>query len=132
MELITSRGLRIGCNEWIYGYAWKSFDGECYIRTYIEKCIDYEVYPNSLGYATQVLDVNNDMIFCGDIVEDLNGEIGYVYYDTIYASFSVMIDEDDTEDGTQVLSNDYISQNSPFYKIIGNLSEHPELFYKES
>lgn len=129
IDVLISKGKSIDTCEWVRGYSWRSSDGRCYIRDTMGTPKDHEIYPLSVGYSTEVHDRNGEVIFSGDIVEDLNGYVGYVYYDTVNAGFCVMLDPYDSEDGIQDLSNDYIHNNEPFYKIIGNLVDNPAKFY---
>lgn len=131
---ILFRGKRIDNGQWVVGFPLRKETPElhCYIINTFETEIGisgsemYEVYPESIGQYTNVLDSNHTRIFEGDIIEAIHN--GHPLH-TSYIKF---------DNGTywcDLISGSVIDDTESLYDqsldlgltVIGNIYDNPEL-----
>lgn len=136
---ILFRGKRIDNGQWVVGFPLRKEtpDLHCYIISTFEteRCAEtigisgsemYEVYPESIGQYTNVLDGNRTRIFEGDIIEAIhNGSFlntSYVKFDngTYWCKLISGNDIDDTESLYDQILDLGLT-------VIGNIYDNPEL-----
>lgn len=136
---ILFRGKRIDNGQWVVGFPLRKDTPNlhCYIISTFEteRCADaigisgsemYEVYPESIGQYTNVLDSNHTRIFEGDIIEATHNKD---FLHTSYIKF---------DNGTywcELISGNDIDDMESLYDqcldlgltVIGNIYDNPEL-----
>lgn len=136
---ILFRGKRIDNGQWVVGFPLRKEmpDLHCYIISTFEteRCAEtigisgsemYEVYPESIGQYTNVLDGNRTRIFEGDIIEATHNKnflhTSYIKFDngTYWCELISGSDIDDTES-----LNDQCLDFG--LTVIGNIYDNPEL-----
>lgn len=131
---ILFRGKRIDNGQWVEGFPLRKETPEihCYIISTFETEIGisgsemYEVYPESIGQYTNVLDDNHTRIFEGDIIEATHNKnflhTSYIKFDngTYWCKLISGSDIDDTES-----LNDQCLDFG--LTVIGNIYDNPEL-----
>lgn len=136
---ILFRGKRIDNGQWVVGFPLRKEtpDLHCYIISTFEteRCTGtigisgsemYEVYPESIGQYTNVLDSNHTRIFEGDIIEATHNKnflhTSYIKFDngTYWCELISGNDIDDTES-----LNDQCLDFG--LTVIGNIYDNPEL-----
>ena len=131
---ILFRGKRIDNGQWVEGFPLRKETPElhCYIistfetETGISGSEIYEVYPESIGQYTNVLDGNHTRIFEGDIIEATQNKnflhTSYIKFDngTYWCELISGSDIDDTES-----LNDQCLDFG--LTVIGNIYDNPEL-----
>ena len=131
---ILFRGKRIDNGQWVEGFPLRKETPEihCYIISTFETEIGisgsemYEVYPESIGQYTNVLDDNRTRIFEGDIIEATHNKnflhTSYIKFDngTYWCKLISGSDIDDTES-----LNDQCLDFG--LTVIGNIYDNPEL-----
>lgn len=151
MREILFRGKRLDNLEWAYGWYEMYPFGKWPVKTSIipseeAKSGHYEhveVYPSTVGQYTGLKDKNGKRIFEGDIIKSDNGEqssISVVKFGEYYPKmFYVMMDiyfpiaQHINANGFFAESTkheDMILFKSPFFEIIGNVHDNPELLEK--
>ena len=136
---ILFRGKRIDNGQWVVGFPLRKDtpDLHCYIISTFEaeRCTGttgisgsemYEVYPESIGQYTNVLDSNHTRIFEGDIIEAVHNShplhTSYIKFDngTYWCELISGSDIDDTE-------SLYDQSLDLGLTVIGNIYDNPEL-----
>lgn len=136
---ILFRGKRIDNGQWVVGFPLRKEtpDLHCYIISTFEtkRCAEtigisgsemYEVYPESIGQYTNVLDSNHTRIFEGDIIEATHNKnflhTSYIKFDngTYWCELISGNDIDDTE-------SLYDQSLDLGLTVIGNIYDNPEL-----
>lgn len=127
MREILFRGKRTDNGEWVYGDLIQNVD--CLKIREQEKSIkkiakSYEVYPETVGQFTGLLDKNGKKIFEGDIV------LGLFLFDM---SINAVVKFRDGAFGLEwrrgeiIEFNAFTSLCNITYEIIGNIYDNPEL-----
>jgi len=85
----------------------------------------YEVFPDSIGQFTGLVDKNGKRIFEGDILRDNKGEDGIVAYIESVACFMAVHDGKEAWDLNE--GDPKRSTQLQYTKVIGNIRDNPEL-----
>ena len=128
---------------WIYGYYVKANRHWCKKRVQEDWIITsafqkggifaimgrFPVIPETVGYYTQLQDINNIDIYEGDIVKDRKNHIGYIEFLPEKGGFAIVYK-------THAVRLQYIIKfgNTHFetnVEVIGNIYDNPELLAKQ-
>ena len=115
MKKTLFRGKQVDSADWYFGYFRKI--SNCYYIYGMNRLEEHEVDPKTIGEWTSLLDRNETLVFEGDIVKDLHGNIGEVFWDDIVLSWRITYNKF----GKVWLSNE---ENM---EVLGNIYDNPEL-----
>ena len=109
------RGQRVDCDEWVYGYLVKMW-GVLHIIDKDNENAAYMVEPETVGEFTNLIDMNGNKIFEGDIVKCYSLEYGYI-------NKAVYYNEDKARFVLSSLGTDYDFDEYITLEVIGNIHE---------
>lgn len=138
MREILFRGKRVDNGEWVYGYYTKHISGKIFIRCVGKDCTQsYEVFSDSVGEFTGLYDTKNRKLFEGDIVKDIESEIGVVTYGEFncsccYGVYGWTIDYGDIREDVTIIGNIYENVEIMLKHIDNQVFAYKNLpYYKE-
>lgn len=137
------RGKRCDNDEWVNGNLIVLDDGTHCIATsclqsddnLLENICAYKVYPETCGRYIGLSDVNNHMIFEGDILYSKKGNFtGYVKYNETISSYIAVIN--DSKAGYlhwSFMNEGDVSRSTTltYTTTLGNIHDNPELMNAE-
>ena len=123
MRDILFRGKRLSDNEWIYGYL---ADDDSINNINVVAMPNEEVDRDTVGEYTGYHDVNNNRIFEGDIVKEVDTDnIGYVAWLRQEAGWCIVWRKHDSRMGHRHRGGSYEWDES--LKVVGNMEDNFEM-----